>query len=78
MSPEVVEALRAEGALDERQRVEATLGDFQAQWESEKNCQALEAAEERAHFESERKRQTLELEATQRELLALQEARERD
>ncbi|KAE8968669.1 hypothetical protein PF011_g27096 [Phytophthora fragariae] len=37
MSPEVVEALRAEGALNERQRVEATLVDFQAQLESEKN-----------------------------------------
>ncbi|KAE9071336.1 hypothetical protein PF010_g25911 [Phytophthora fragariae] len=48
MSPEVVEALRAEAALNERQRMEAALGDFQAQLESEKNRQALEVAEEKA------------------------------
>ncbi|KAE8901532.1 hypothetical protein PF001_g26992 [Phytophthora fragariae] len=36
MSPEVVEALRAEAALNERQRMEAALGDFQAQLESER------------------------------------------
>ncbi|KAE9060576.1 hypothetical protein PF005_g31433 [Phytophthora fragariae] len=45
MSPEVVEALRAEAALNERQRMEVALGDFQAQLESEKNRQALEVAE---------------------------------
>ncbi|KAE8997262.1 hypothetical protein PR001_g19635 [Phytophthora rubi] len=53
VSPEVVEALRAEGALNERQRVEATLGDFQAQLESEKNRQALEVAEVKARLEAE-------------------------
>ncbi|KAE9188876.1 hypothetical protein PF002_g25197 [Phytophthora fragariae] len=78
MSPEVGEALRAEAALNERQRMEAALGDFQAQLESEKNRQALEVAEEKARLESEGKRQALELEATRKELLALQEARERD
>ncbi|KAE8888120.1 hypothetical protein PF003_g27784 [Phytophthora fragariae] len=78
MSPEVVEALRAEAALNERQRMEAALGDFQAQLESEKNRQALEVAEEKARLESEGKRQALELEATRKELLALQEVRERD
>ncbi|KAE9084198.1 hypothetical protein PF005_g20657 [Phytophthora fragariae] len=78
MSPEVVEALRAEGALNEHQRVEATLVDFQAQLESEKNRQALEVVEEKARLESEGRRQALELEATRKELLALREARERD
>ncbi|KAE8957765.1 hypothetical protein PR001_g31257, partial [Phytophthora rubi] len=78
MSPEVVEALRAEAALNERQRMEAALGEFQAQLESEKNRQALEVDEEKARLESEGKRQALELEATRKELLALQEARERD
>ncbi|KAE8876384.1 hypothetical protein PF005_g25723 [Phytophthora fragariae] len=78
MSSEVVEALRAEGALNERQRVDATLVDFQAQFESEKNRQALEVAEAKARLESEGRRQALELEATRKELLALQEARERD
>ncbi|KAE9259459.1 hypothetical protein PR003_g34777, partial [Phytophthora rubi] len=78
MSPEVVEALRAEAALNERQRMEVALGNFQAQLESEKNRQALEVAEEKARLESEGKRQALELEATRKELLALQEARERD
>ncbi|KAE8897898.1 hypothetical protein PF003_g17797 [Phytophthora fragariae] len=78
MSPEVVEALRAEGALNEHQRVEATLVDFQAQLESEKNRQALEVAEEKARLESEGRRQALELEATRKELLAVREARERD
>ncbi|KAE9286964.1 hypothetical protein PF008_g26540 [Phytophthora fragariae] len=78
MSPEVVEALRAEAALNERQRMEAALGDFQAQLESEKNRQALEVAEEKARLESEGKRQALDLEATRKELLALQEASERD
>ncbi|KAE9001778.1 hypothetical protein PR002_g17819 [Phytophthora rubi] len=37
MSPEVAEALREEGAQNERQRVEETLGDFQTQLEAEKN-----------------------------------------
>ncbi|KAE9275184.1 hypothetical protein PF001_g26705 [Phytophthora fragariae] len=78
MSPEVVEALRAEAALNERQRTEAALGDFQAQLESEKIRQALEVAEEKARLESEGRRQALELEATRKELLALREARERD
>ncbi|KAE8968458.1 hypothetical protein PR002_g27748 [Phytophthora rubi] len=78
MSPEVVEALRAEAALNERQRMEAAPGDCQAQLESEKNRQALEVAEEKARLESEGRRQALELEATRKELLALQEARERD
>ncbi|KAE8959169.1 hypothetical protein PR001_g30816, partial [Phytophthora rubi] len=78
MSPEVVEALRAEASLNERQRMEAALGDFQAQLESEKNRQALEVAEEKARLESESKRQALELEGTRRELLGLREARERD
>ncbi|KAE9168599.1 hypothetical protein PF002_g30573 [Phytophthora fragariae] len=78
MSPEVVEALRAEGAPNERQRMEATLGDFQAQLESERNRQALEVAEEKARLESEGRRQALELEANRQELLALREARERD
>ncbi|KAE8875636.1 hypothetical protein PF005_g29091 [Phytophthora fragariae] len=78
MSPEVVEALRAEGALNERQRVEATLVGFQAQLESEKNRQALEFAEEKARLESEGRRQALELESTRKELLALREAGERD
>ncbi|KAE9060315.1 hypothetical protein PF010_g30268 [Phytophthora fragariae] len=77
MSPEVVEALRAEAALNERQRMEAALGDFQAQLESEKNRQALEVAEEKSRLESEGRR-ALELEATRKELLAFQEARERD
>ncbi|KAE8878553.1 hypothetical protein PF003_g37467 [Phytophthora fragariae] len=40
MSPEVVEALRAEAALNERQRMEAALGDFQAQLESERDREA--------------------------------------
>ncbi|KAE8973219.1 hypothetical protein PF011_g25339 [Phytophthora fragariae] len=66
MSPEIVEALRAEGALNERQRVEATLVDFQAQLESEKNRQALEVAEEKARLESEGRRQALELEVTRK------------
>ncbi|KAE8896839.1 hypothetical protein PF010_g12394 [Phytophthora fragariae] len=78
MSPEVVEALRAEAALNERQRMEAALGDFQAQLEYEKDRQALEVAEEKARLESEGRRQALELEATRKELLALREARERD
>ncbi|KAE9005425.1 hypothetical protein PR003_g17345 [Phytophthora rubi] len=78
MSPGVVGALRAEGALNERQRVKAALGEFQAKLGSEKNRQALEVAEEKARFEFEGKRQALELEATRRELLALQEAREWD
>ncbi|KAE9166867.1 hypothetical protein PF005_g29021 [Phytophthora fragariae] len=78
MSPEVVEGLQAEAALNERQRMKAALGDFQTQLESEKNRQALEVAEEKARLESEGKRQALDLEATRKELLALQEASERD
>ncbi|KAE8887277.1 hypothetical protein PF005_g15568 [Phytophthora fragariae] len=78
MSPEVAEALRAEGAQNERQRVEETLGDFQTQLEAEKNRQALEVAEEKARLESEGRRQALELEATRKQLLALRETRERD
>ncbi|KAE9315546.1 hypothetical protein PF008_g19215 [Phytophthora fragariae] len=78
MSPEVVEALRADAALNERQWMEAALGDFQAQLESERNRQALEVTEEKARFESEGRRQALELEATRKELVALQEAHERD
>ncbi|KAE9205634.1 hypothetical protein PF005_g13316 [Phytophthora fragariae] len=78
MSPEVVEALRAEGALNERQRVEATLVDFQTQLESEKIRQALEVAEEKTRLESEGRQQALELEAIRKELLALREARVKD
>ncbi|KAE9187293.1 hypothetical protein PF002_g25634 [Phytophthora fragariae] len=78
MSPEVVEALRAEGALNERQRVEATLVDFQAQLESERNRPALEVAEEKARLESEGRRQALGLEATRKELSGLREAPEKD
>ncbi|KAE9336679.1 hypothetical protein PF008_g12904 [Phytophthora fragariae] len=78
MSPEIVVALRAEGALNERQRVKATLGDFQALSESETNWQAQEVAEVNARLESEGRRQALEREATRNELLALREAHERD
>ncbi|KAE8979693.1 hypothetical protein PR001_g24238 [Phytophthora rubi] len=76
MTPEIVEALRAEGALSERQRFEAALGDFQAQLELEKNRQALELAELNAQLEYEVAEANARLEIVRNEIFVLREARE--
>ncbi|KAE8983047.1 hypothetical protein PR001_g23559 [Phytophthora rubi] len=78
MTPEIVEALRAEGAWSERQRVEAALGDIQAQLELEKNRHALELAELNARMESEVAEANARLETVRNEMFVLREAREKD